>query len=1071
MKSVDRRLPTARRDSQRGMTLIEAIVAIFIFTVVFLTALSLYQTANRAYLRTDAATIQQQNVRFAMDRMTETLRDAGANYNPLGSSKLADEQIEGAWESAIFVRGDFDNSREDGSGGGTDLEDATWPMVTTGNDEIVGFVLWKNGAGTQDITLNMDLGAPRDAIYTDDDNISGETPVTVRVGPLTVDEQTNPPYQLVRVTFNAAGAAQYEIIAENIFRLQFDYFPETGTAEVADAADTEALNTERPVRKSIRRIGVTLVGMTDRADFGYEDPTDWGATPVVPETTKAHRKLSLTQTILSVNLGMKGKRHYEVPAIDVESPTSITACNGHCRRYWVYWPESATGGVQYELNITAPEDVANGLAAYELPLTLSDTEYFFEEPVSDVTAGVHRTFTFKVRAITGIEVGDWTGTVTRVGDVNNESIPSDVQNVEAAQAGGQLAMALRWDPVTENRDAISGDTCESSDGSTEAPDGDWAIEAVDLDDYKIYRSRTTGAATTDISHREWGELKNDATTAANFTDYTAAPCTDYFYRVKACDLCDTESQDFSAAMNPAVRFVGLADGEQPGKPDTPEVTGGLTYNGATGEYTFKLEWEHLTRTAGGTAAATSHYVIEQHRKLYGESGFTHQATEDIDVYEEDFGTGTKIVSGSITVPDTVSGRAASYEFRIRGIYDCGVSEGGLRDDGELSDPFTLGCTPSATHSVDLNSPSAGSVFVRPTDLVVPFTVRVGGADDDWAAAKVDIKLGGSIVHTLPAIEGPSSGNRYDFTWDTTGWGDGEYTAVATATTADGCMGYSDEVAFELDELDCGLSYDLNTDDLLPSTNATGLETEYTFKLVNSCSTDIVVNGMKLVWSGGRNTSAYITEIQYDGADVTAALNATTGASDTLIAFSTNVTIAAGQTSKFFKVVYSARKDGTTWSSIAAQNADTLEMDETLASSVKQVCAVDFDYTDDQLQPNTGNPKRYQLRFDVTNNCGADVIFDAIKMAWDVSTTVSYVQADGATISSTGLTAASGSTITFTSPLTITSGTTKTFRVFMSGDSNNGNWTSILFRHRAEQEFSESLGSGTSAPTASGLTTP
>src|SRR5688500_19935538 len=136
------------RNSQRGMSLLEVIVAVFIFTVVFLVALSLYHAANRAYLRTDAATIQQQNIRFAMDRMSETLRDAGASYNAAGSRKLADEQIEGAWESAIFVRGDFDGQREDGTDG-PDLQSSTFPIITTGNDEIVGFVLRKPGANTE----------------------------------------------------------------------------------------------------------------------------------------------------------------------------------------------------------------------------------------------------------------------------------------------------------------------------------------------------------------------------------------------------------------------------------------------------------------------------------------------------------------------------------------------------------------------------------------------------------------------------------------------------------------------------------------------------------------------------------------------------------------------------------------------------------------------------------------------------------------------------------------------------------------------------------------------------------
>jgi type IV pilus assembly protein PilW len=74
-----RRLKTDKRNSQKGMTLIETLVSVLIFSIVFLAALGLYQVANRAYLTTDAATIQQQNARYAMDRMSETLRDAGAN--------------------------------------------------------------------------------------------------------------------------------------------------------------------------------------------------------------------------------------------------------------------------------------------------------------------------------------------------------------------------------------------------------------------------------------------------------------------------------------------------------------------------------------------------------------------------------------------------------------------------------------------------------------------------------------------------------------------------------------------------------------------------------------------------------------------------------------------------------------------------------------------------------------------------------------------------------------------------------------------------------------------------------
>ena len=59
-----------RRRSERGLSLMEALVAITIFTIVFIVALMLYQIATGSYLRTDSAVIQQQNVRFSMDRLS-----------------------------------------------------------------------------------------------------------------------------------------------------------------------------------------------------------------------------------------------------------------------------------------------------------------------------------------------------------------------------------------------------------------------------------------------------------------------------------------------------------------------------------------------------------------------------------------------------------------------------------------------------------------------------------------------------------------------------------------------------------------------------------------------------------------------------------------------------------------------------------------------------------------------------------------------------------------------------------------------------------------------------------------
>ncbi|HEX3578865.1 MAG TPA: prepilin-type N-terminal cleavage/methylation domain-containing protein, partial [Thermoanaerobaculia bacterium] len=207
------------RHSQRGMTMMEVLVAMLIFTVVFLVALGLYQVANRAYLRTDAATIQQQNVRFAMDRMAETIRDAGANYNTLGVNNLADEQVEGAWEAALFVRGDYNNLPE------MTLTSATFPIVTTGNNEIVGYVLRKPGGDANNpisLAMKIDTSTPRNATLTGT-TLAGEETVTVKAAAATLADETDPPYQLTRVTLDASGNPQYEVVAEDVFRLSFNY--------------------------------------------------------------------------------------------------------------------------------------------------------------------------------------------------------------------------------------------------------------------------------------------------------------------------------------------------------------------------------------------------------------------------------------------------------------------------------------------------------------------------------------------------------------------------------------------------------------------------------------------------------------------------------------------------------------------------------------------------------------------------------------------------------------------------------------------------------------------------------
>jgi Tfp pilus assembly protein PilW len=284
-------ISNARR-RERGMTLAEALIAVLVFAVVFLAALMLYNTANRAYIATDSATVQQQNARFAMDRLVQTIENGGAFYNVTGSNTIPDEQIEDADQAVVFVRGDYNNSRE------TSLQNTAHPYVTVGNSEIVGYILRKPGGdanNTVNITMHFDTttASPgRDATISGA-TISNEETVSVRAAAQDLADETNPPYQLTRVTFDDSGNPVYEVVADNIFRLSFDYTKKDGTALATTAMGGE--DAQRADRALIRKINVNLISMSDRPDFRYTDSTVYS--PVEGTTTKRYRKFALNEYV------------------------------------------------------------------------------------------------------------------------------------------------------------------------------------------------------------------------------------------------------------------------------------------------------------------------------------------------------------------------------------------------------------------------------------------------------------------------------------------------------------------------------------------------------------------------------------------------------------------------------------------------------------------------------------------------------------------------------------------------------------------------------------------------------
>jgi Tfp pilus assembly protein PilW len=131
------------------MSLSEVLVAVTILALAMTTALVLYDAARQSFKKSENVIDQQQVVRIAFDMIASDLRMAGFNYNPDGSQVRPDEQIELAYDTAVVVRADFDAFDPAESGAPeTLLAGDPFQTVSTGNDEIVGYVLKKPGAPT-----------------------------------------------------------------------------------------------------------------------------------------------------------------------------------------------------------------------------------------------------------------------------------------------------------------------------------------------------------------------------------------------------------------------------------------------------------------------------------------------------------------------------------------------------------------------------------------------------------------------------------------------------------------------------------------------------------------------------------------------------------------------------------------------------------------------------------------------------------------------------------------------------------------------------------------------------------
>lgn len=898
-----------RRAAQRGMTLMETLVAVAIFAIVFLAALTLYTSANRAYLQTDAAAVQQQNVRFAMDRMMQTLHDAGAGYNALGSAKLADEQIEGAWDAAIFTRGDFDNQRENT---GTSLESATFPIITTGNDEIVGYVLLKNGTGSVPISIKADFSAPRDAIYTTQTNITGEETKTINVAAATVAEQTNPPYQLARVTFNAAGAAQYEIIAENIYRMKFEYYGATGNSAILGAsAGTGGADNERDERAAVRRIRVRLMGMADRPDFGYKDPWQYGSNFSDLQSTigENYHKFALEETVLSPNLGIKGRKHKPTPALSLDAPTGITVCTGHSRLFYVRWNASTSPGVnEYSLHVSAP--AAGTLAPVDENLSVLGGLLYkeYKLPIESETEG-QRSYSFQVAAATTGVNGTY-GPIASLASAHEAtpSTPQAPQSVAAAGTAGANTLTVSWTAVTQSTGTIAGSNCVTQGtGVSTGQDATWAQAAPDLKGYHIYRLRAgeTGANQNFDVTTPGRQVDNSTTnptpsaSATTFPDSTSSPCEPYYYKVEAFD---------NGGRSNVSNGIGPVSSPDPGS--NPEAPGGVNAaNAISGFYTtpnssiyrVNLSWPQSTKTVAGAAALAVHYQVIREISVNGSAG-PWSTDNDFDVYATTFMDEPSQKRG----PDN-----AIYRYYVKAVYtNCGPRY------STSAGPYTMvSCT--AANSVTINMPTSGMEISTPFES--GFTPQVA----------IATSAGQTINSVTAVITGPDGQNNVI-------WADNQTPATVTPSTTvtfqpwngaadvqlgtytfsayaiiNNCKTATVTRSFVLGYATCSLQVLDNALTLSPSSGSTKYY-QLAFRIQNTCDPlqggiNFVTTGMSLTFTGYGGTRT-IKELRLTdpvtGTLITASPISPAPGSGQAFTFASNQTINAGATTALWYVIFS-----------------------------------------------------------------------------------------------------------------------------------------------------------------------
>ncbi|HZN55518.1 MAG TPA: prepilin-type N-terminal cleavage/methylation domain-containing protein [Candidatus Polarisedimenticolaceae bacterium] len=490
--------------NERGMSLVEVLVATAVLAVAIIISLTVYDAARKSFKKGENATEQQEAVRIAYDRLTADIRMLGFNANPDGSAVRPDEQLEVALDHAIIFRGDFDAEdpalRVDHE---TALSGGAFNVVSTGNDEVVGYVLARpDGTGPDTITFQADVDEePRNGVVTN---------VTVNN---VVLNPTTPPYTLYKISLNndmgtcCSGAFIVRTpVVENVRNMSFQYYDGTGPAPIAAPGASEVA-TVKATRAGITKFNISLIGMTRDPDMNYNDTSD-------PASAK-YRKFELRGDVIPRNMRMKGIQDLAADVTAPTKPATPTLIAGHCGALIVNWtPNSSADGVtQYRVNYGPAAGTISGTRSTVAP------PYYLDGLTTGTTYYI------------SIQAQDAAGNVSVKSNESNAAVANS--NTPSAPTGasattGQVNnVRLSWTAVTNNTASV--------------PAADPLAPACrDLAGYRVYRGDTSGftASTTSLVVNE---TVVHAPSNPPYIDAPTVNCHPYYYRLTAVDTCGTES--------------------------------------------------------------------------------------------------------------------------------------------------------------------------------------------------------------------------------------------------------------------------------------------------------------------------------------------------------------------------------------------------------------------------------------------------------------------------------------------------------------------------------------------------